>query len=1798
MYEIVDRDSYIREREDLIVDAETGQAELKEEWDYEPEPEESFDLDYLLVKQSDLISVSPSQFTEFAIRMPDKEKQIFVPFSFDNRRYLQQIYNTQSKRTLLKCGRQVEKSQVISSTCRHYDGMPILAGNVQVGHWLATMANDGSQMTSGQVVWVSRRYVKPCVRIKTRQGHTTEVALTHPMRTWDSWTEAGQLTVGMKIAAVRQCGVFHQRWAPEQHRIRLTAYLIGDGCIGGNHGGNISFVQMPGVVLDEFCNDVTLAGSTYRLNEKKGTKAQQVNIHENGNIRGWMNHDGLENTVSRTKFVPYWVWGLSKEDTALFLNRLWATDGHVKQNTRSKYSLEYCSVSKRLVQDVQALLWKFGIPSSTRQFWPNYWKDQGIEEYAHILRIETKDGIHRFLSEIAFLGKSERCPVPEEIENNNRDTYPIEINRLIKRIIDSRGNKGRMGRSAEKSKSLRTAGLRETLKYPPTWQKLQQYVDFFKSDQRYDQYLVADLEKHIRTDLYWDEIEEIIPIGEQECVDFEVEGTHNFVADGLITHNSTLLGNKLLSYSCINTSLNSLYVSPTNQQTKAFSQDRLKEPIETSEWLKAWTTTKLSDNIFLKKFINRSQITLRYAYLNADRCLAGNTRIQLANGTWITLDQMCRQGGVYQVIASDRSGQPCVATATYPRSMGIREVVDVHTDYPTPLRCTPDHEILTHRGWVQAQNLEETDFIAAPHAGGLFTTTSIGEDLAWVIGAMIAEGECSDPKSVRFCNTDEEYFLTFREKAERIGIKLGKTIVDTRYPRPCYVIGLYSDQQLPWLNGAKKDLWNIGEFGEKSWDKHIPSAIFQATNSEKAAFLHALFGGDGWCTEYKGTVEAGYCTSSKKLGEDLCHLLWSLGIRPSMRWRGPSTENARGTYIIELNPVDTSRLVTFAGEYRKGLSYQAESKKDYKDRIPVTYNWLRSYLNQTYQLSTHTAWKNHQIQLRPDCGKNSVGRRVLLSIANKLNDEYLRTLAHPATSWVRVKSIEPCPIHEEVFDLTVEGPESFLANGIIVHNCRGIPADIICLDELQDLLTDNIPVIEECASHSHLKIFMYSGTPKSLDNTIEYYWTAYSTQNEWVVPCHRHSIKTGASGKISSVYWNILTEDHIGLKSLVCDKCHNPISANDDMAQWVALNPEIIRQIPKPYEGFRIPQLMVPWISHEDLIQKQKTYTRTKFYNEVLGLSYDSGTRPLTRQDIIDNCNNDIHLDHNFQAKIIRFVGDAFPIYAGIDWGCHDDQTRILTLRGFVHFKDLTDEDQVAQWDVDTREMSFVEPKVRTVREWDQPLLYFNGKGLDMMLTHTHRMRVNTQQGGEWGHWITESAGRTSSRGGNVKFVGFVDWKGKEEVTFELPGLPTSPGFSGCFARSLSMDLWLEFLGYYLSEGGLCFDKDRPSCLKMSQRETVNPENTKKIRDCLQHCEFKVSEFPNPKTGDINWTLYGKQLWKWVQDNVGTSGSTKRVPREFLALSKRQLQILFDAMMLGDGSIDKREGNFNGNYTSTSKGLCEDFQEICIKLGLRSTLILSAPAEGNRKARWRVSWSSGRDFQFNTPSQRVEKIPYRGKVYCCAVPTGYIVTERNGCIAYAGNTGENTHTVLSLGSYLRDGHFNYIYFHRFEGREIEPQIQIEEISRIINHYKVQLVGCDYGGGFWPNDELTRRFGMQRIAKYQYSNQNQKVKWDDGLKRFLVHRTEVMSDVFNAIKRRDVFRFPNWDEFQNPFAADMLNIFSEYNDKTRQNVYKKAPNCTDDSFHSALLCFLVSMIRHPRPDVIAPTIAPTAAPERQ
>ena len=63
-----------------------------------------------------------------------------------------------------------------------------------------------------------------------------------------------------------------------------------------------------------------------------------------------------------------------------------------------------------------------------------------------------------------------------------------------------------------------------------------------------------------------------------------------------------------------------LYVSPTVDQTKVFSNDRVAPPMEGSPVIKDYyMSTTLIQNVFTKQFLNGSKIYLRYALLTADR---------------------------------------------------------------------------------------------------------------------------------------------------------------------------------------------------------------------------------------------------------------------------------------------------------------------------------------------------------------------------------------------------------------------------------------------------------------------------------------------------------------------------------------------------------------------------------------------------------------------------------------------------------------------------------------------------------------------------------------------------------------------------------------------------------------------------------------------------------------------------------------------------------------------------------------------------------------------------------------------------------------------------------------------------------------------------------------------------------------------------------------------------------------------------------------------------------------------------
>ena len=1302
--------------------------------------------------EEEQVVLSPAQFVSTAFNLPVKGN--IKPFSFRGRRYWQDVYDSDATRRLLMCGRQTEKTVREESRVLMADGRRVPIKNVRVGDSVVTMLNDGRKVGVSTVTWKSRRYKKRCIRFKTAMNHELTLGYTHPVRQWGKWTIADDLEVGSRVASVRRIPSGSANDL-DRDAVKFIGYMLADG----GCGRSITFTQdADSPALTEFREVLSNLQIPSKEYPKKGTNSIDVRMSKCGYAHGILDAVGVYGKLSGEKEVPSLLLNQSEEIVALLLESMWACDGHMSHR-KASYDVSYCSTSRRMAEGVQVLLWRLGIPSRIRTWVPKLYK--GTDKKAFSVQVRTRLGLERFITLLNVPGKS--VPLPSADSNDCKDTYPIEIAADIAAIEDSKQGKIKYG------SSLRTSGLRKKPKYPLTRGKLQQYVEHFRQHPWYAQEKVGALEAHLDTDLYWDTIEEVEGVGEQWCYDLEVEGTHNFIVEGVVTHNSTALGNMILTYSAMRKYFKSLYVSPTILQTGQFSNDRIKQPIGYSDILKAFFPPNLTDRVNHKTSVFDSEIRLRNAYLNADRV-------------------------------------------------------------------------------------------------------------------------------------------------------------------------------------------------------------------------------------------------------------------------------------------------------------------------------------------------------------------------------------------------------------------------------RGIMTDMLCIDELQDILSTLLPVIEETMFTSDYKLMIYSGTPKSTDNTLAQYWFKWSTQNEWMVPCDRHYPQ----------FWNIPGEDNIPKNwedGLVCSKCHKPVDSNHDDAHWRSMNP-----FPKnsdgtnvdiPFQGFRVPQLISPRIDWRVLIDKYHRFPRQRFYNECLGLPYDSGLRPLTRADIIKNCDQHVTMTFNSsyttdQARFKKLCRASLSVM-GIDWGCYSEDTRTLTEGGFKYHWEIGEGEKIAQWDPQTGKMIFKAPKRKIVFDHKGTMVHFKSKNQDLLVTQDHKMAYR-QRGKRW----KECEAQDLLGKNNIRLPQQVVWKADRRETFELPAVTNENGWAQSIevpARVMSMDLWLEFLGWVVSEGGLCGKKSQ-RYVTVTQREAKFPERVTRIREILTGLGFAFSEYLYEPTGDRQFKIYGKQLWSWVLENVGELCADKRIPREFLNLPVTQLRVLFDAAMLGDGSSDCRHAD-NGAYYSTSSGLIDDMQELALKLGYCSKAALHKPAEGHRKTRYRLMLSPGRDRVVSHNNGNITEVPYDGKAYCFTTSTGYFVTERNGCISLQGNTGENTYSYAVIAC-MMSGKMQVGYVHRFEGKETEPDRQIEIIRQLMTAYKINLVGADYGGGFDRNYKLREMYGAERIQTFQYSgNQKALLVYDGDKGRWLCRKTEIMASIFNAIKSGTKYVFPRWEELDGGWAQEMLNIFSEYNEATRMTVYNVSAGSTDDGLHALVYATLALNCLHPRPDIFLP-----------
>ena len=351
-----------------------------------------------------------------------------------------------------------------------------------------------------------------------------------------------------------------------------------------------------------------------------------------------------------------------------------------------------------------------------------------------------------------------------------------------------------------------------------------------------------------------------------------------------------------------------------------------------------------------------------------------------------------------------------------------------------------------------------------------------------------------------------------------------------------------------------------------------------------------------------------------------------------------------------------------------------------------------------------------------------------------------------------------------------------------------------------------------------------------------------------------------------------------------------------------------------------------------------------------------------------------------------------------LDEACHDDQTDVLTETGWKRFADLTLQDRLLTMDPETHVATYRHPEKIIAKPYSGPMFLYEAKGANYCVTPDHEMYFHGRSHNHDTEWRKAPVSSLATKH-DAYMKKTIVWDAADVETHTIPELVGDRKVWP--ERVVDMDLWLEFLGWYLSEGHVIRRGERVYGVGISQNDPETLSQIHKI--CLAL--------------DLPASIYGKQVHihsRQIGEHLAASGRRcieKRVPPYAKNVSARQLNILLDAYEEGDGY---RKGRGGVIYTSSPQ-MADDLQEMILKTSRPSVIHRRALAGTTNWVVDHEATSSVDGFVITRPHQdskikhsprNLTTVDYDGMVYCARVsPEHLLFTRRNGYTMWSGNCG-------------------------------------------------------------------------------------------------------------------------------------------------------------------------------------------------
>lgn len=409
-----------------------------------------------------------------------------------------------------------------------------------------------------------------------------------------------------------------------------------------------------------------------------------------------------------------------------------------------------------------------------------------------------------------------------------------------------------------------------------------------------------------------------------------------------------------------------------------------------------------------------------------------------------------------------------------------------------------------------------------------------------------------------------------------------------------------------------------------------------------------------------------------------------------------------------------------------------------------------------------------------------------------------------------------------------------------------------------------------------------------------------------------------------------------------------------------------------------------------------------KYYKEeYFSIDPFANTNRIAR--ITNDLDPSVNADYCMDAKefIGMFDNNSVDLVLYDPPYCYDKETEVLTQNGWKYINDITYDDVVATLNTQTNKLEYHKPLEIIKQKYSGDMVSFDSQSINLLVTPNHKIWGKRGFYGEYKFYDAKDV--VNKR---VWMQKSCEHNGLEEKWFILPSveLVKSNKYGEDFKpdKKIPMDTWLKFLGLYISEGH-CKNpvkKQNDYLIVITQKKK---ENLQKIEAVLNEFGYSWS-----KDGD-NYKIYDKQLYQYLS-KYGKS-KDKYIDNDIKSLSKRQLSILLEFLMLGDGTNIRykkfnRTANKEYHYTSnsyytSSKKLMDDVSEIAIKCGYGISVTIKN--KKNYSPTYNIHLLGAKHFRINAKNINLIK-GFNDYIYCLVVPNSTLFVKRKGRCVWSGNS--------------------------------------------------------------------------------------------------------------------------------------------------------------------------------------------------